>query len=188
MNIKAPLDLNLATRPRRNRRLYSVLARVLAVCCIGLAGGTAYVVLELGSESSRLKSVNAEQRKLKDEADREQRRLVAEVRRQERLGQPRVDLVNGIILRKTFQWTALLSGLERALPASSYITSLNPGFTPEGAVALRMSVTSRSLEDLTALIDSLNGGGFKNIQVYGESRSGDGRIITEISLTYERAF
>jgi hypothetical protein len=47
-------------------------------------------------------------------------------------------------------------------------------------------VTSRSLEDLLAFINSLTARGFKDIQVFGETRSEDGRLITEISLTHER--
>jgi hypothetical protein len=49
-----------------------------------------------------------------------------------------------------------------------------------------MRVTSRSLDDLMAFITALTANGFKNIQVGGEQRSDDGRLISEISTTYER--
>ena len=181
------LNLNLATRPLRNRRLYTAAVRALAVLILLLAVASTFVVLKYGGEASRLKSSSDETRKLQSEAAREEKRLTGDIRRQERLGQARVDLVNGIILRKTFLWTALLSELEKALPGPSYITALSPSFTLDGAVTMHMRVTSRSLDDLLAFITDLTARGFKNIQVFGETRSEEGRLITEISLTYERA-
>jgi Tfp pilus assembly protein PilN len=187
MKTRMTLNLNLATRPRRNRRFYAALTGVLTLLLIALAAAAAFIVLKHGGESVRLKAAIAETQKLQKDAEREEKRFTADVRKQERLSRTRVDLVNGIILRKTFSWTSLFSELEKALPGSSFITSLNPGFTPDGALALRLRVTSRSLDDLLALIDNLSARGFKGIQVFGEARSDDGRLITEISLTYERS-
>jgi hypothetical protein len=117
---------------------------------------------------------------------REEKRLKGDIDREEKLSRARVDLVNSIILRKMFSWTGLLSDLEKSLPDPSYISALTPSFTPEGAVALEMRVTSRSLDDLMAFITALTANGFKNIKVGGEQRSDDGRLISEISTTYER--
>jgi Tfp pilus assembly protein PilN len=189
MKNRITLDLNLASKPRRNRRLYDALVRGLAVVLGVLVTLTAFVVVKYGGESARLKAASAETQKLQGEALREESRLTADVKREERLGRTRVDLVNGIILKKTFSWTSLFSELEKALPASSYITMLSPGFTAEGSsVAIRLRVTSRSLEDLLSLINNLSAAGFKGIQVGGETRNEEGRTIAEITLTYERAF
>ncbi len=187
MKNRITLDLNLATKPRRNRRLYAALIRGLIFFLAVLAALTAFVVVKYGGESARLKAANAGTQKLQGDAVGEEKRLTADVKREERLGRTRVDLVNGIIHKKTFSWTSLFSELEKALPASSYITMLSPGFTPEGSVAIRLRLTSRSLDDLLTLINNLSARGFKGIQVFGESRSEDGRLITEISLTYERS-
>ncbi|MCX6568348.1 MAG: hypothetical protein NT147_04785 [Candidatus Aminicenantes bacterium] len=187
MNERIALNLNLATKPRRNRRLYAALVRTLGFLLAVLAALSVLVVLKYGGESARLRVEIAGKQRLQEEVQREEKRLKADNDKEERLSRTRVDLVNGIILKKTFLWTALFSELEKALPGSSYITSLSPGFTSEGAVALRLRVTSRSLDDLLALIDNLSAQGFKGIQVFGESRSVDGRLITEISLTYERS-
>jgi Tfp pilus assembly protein PilN len=187
MTDRPALNLNLATRPRRNRRFYLLLSRGLAVLLVIFAGLAALVVLKFGGESSRLKTAIAETRRLEQDAGREENRLTADIRAEEKLSRGRIDLVNGIILKKTFSWTSLFSELEAALPGPSYITSLTPNFTAEGAVALHLRVTSRDLDDLRTLIDNLNARGFKNIQVFGETRADDGRLITEISLTYERS-
>jgi Tfp pilus assembly protein PilN len=182
----AALDLNLATRPLRNRRLYMAAARLIVLLLIALAGLSAFVIVKYGGEAARIKSASAATRKLQDEAGREEKRLSADIEREEKLSKTRVDLVNSIIRRKTFLWTGLFSELEKALPGPSYITALSPGFTGEGAVTMDMQVTSRSLADLLAFIDALTARGFKNIQVGGETRSDDGRLLAVITVTYER--
>jgi len=179
------LNLNLATRPLRNRRLYTTAVRALAAFFVILAGLGVLIVLKYGGEASRLKASIAETTKIRTDAQNEERRLAADVKREEQLSLARVNLVNSIIQKKMFSWTGLLSELENALPGPSYITALSPSFTGDGAVALQMRVTSRSLEDLMAFITALTAGGFKNIKVGGEQRSADGRLISEITTTYE---
>ena len=181
------LNLNLATRPLRNRRLYSAVVRTLVVLLVASAALAAFAIVKYGGEASRLKAAGAESKKLQDDATRDGSRLTADIKQAERLSRARVDLVNGIILKKTFSWTELFSELEKALPGPSYITALSPGFTADGSVAMHMRVTSSSLEDLTAFITDLTARGFKNIHVFGETRSEAGRLIAEISLSYERA-
>jgi hypothetical protein len=181
------LNLNLATRPLRNRRLYHVLLRGLVALLAALAGLAVFVVLKYGGEAGRLKEAGAEARALQAEAQREDRNLEADIRRATESSRLRVELVNGIILKKSFLWTALLTEFEKALPGPSYITAMTPAFTADGSMALHVRVTSRSLDDLMAFITNLTARGFKSIQVGGEMRTDDGRLITEMDLRYERA-
>jgi Tfp pilus assembly protein PilN len=180
------LNLNLATRPLRNRRLYTTAVRALAALLILLAGLAVLVIVKYGGEASRLRSSIAATAKVQADAAREEKRLTADIKREEDLSLAKVNLVNSIIRRKMFSWTGLLSELERALPGPSYITALSPNFTRGGEVALQMRVTSRSLEDLLAFITALTARGFKDIQVGGETRSQEGRLLAEVSTTYER--
>jgi hypothetical protein len=64
----APLNLNLATRPLRNRRFYAAAVWGLAVLLVGLAGLGAFVALKYGGEISRLKTEMAATSKVRDEA------------------------------------------------------------------------------------------------------------------------
>lgn len=180
------LNLNLATRPLRNRRLYATGLRACVGFFVVAAGLVAFAVLKYGGEAARLRAGRAESTKLQTEAGREDKRLTADIRQAERTSQAKIELVNGIILKKTYSWTGLLTELENALPGPSFITALSPSFKSDGAVAMSLRVTSRSLEDLLAFINGLTARGFRDIQVYGETRSEDGRLVTEISLTHER--
>jgi Tfp pilus assembly protein PilN len=181
------LNLNLATRPLRNRRLYKTavwaLAGLMALC----AGLSVFVFLKYGGQDRRVKAASAEAQRLQGEAQREVRRLDADIKRAEAQSKLRVDLVNAVILKKSFRWTALFAEIEKALPGPSYITALRPEFTADGSVAMHIRVNSRSLNDLSDFITALTAGGFKGIKVGGTQRSEDGRIIAEIDLKYERA-
>jgi hypothetical protein len=180
------LNLNVATRPLRNRRLYLAAVRGLGGLVIVMAVLSAFLILKDGRALSRLKKDMGDTQRLQSTAQREQRSLKANIDREEKLSKARIELVNGIIARKMFSWTGLFTDLEMALPGPSYITGLIPSFTADGAVALDMRVTSRSLEDLMAFTTALNARGFKNIKVGAEQRSEDGRLLSEISATYER--
>jgi hypothetical protein len=180
------LNLNLATRPGRNRRLYLSAVRALGALFLVLAGLAAFVAIKDGRALARLKADVAQTERARDAADREARRFKADVDRESKLSGPRIDLVNGIIQRKMFSWTGLFDDLEKCLPGPSYLISLSPSFTGEGAVALQMRVTSRSLEDLMAFITALYANGFTKISEGGETRDESGRVLSEISATYER--
>jgi hypothetical protein len=187
MTTTPALNLNVATRPLRNRRLYNVFLRGLVVLLAVLAGSTVFVLLKYGGETGKHKATSAEARALQAEAQREDRRLAADIRKATDLSRLRVELVNGIILKKSFLWTGLFSELEKALPGPSYITAMIPAFTADGSVALHIRVTSRSLDDLMAFITNITARGFKDIKVGGEQRTDEGRLIAEIDLRYERA-
>jgi len=47
-----PLNLNLATRPLRNRRLFKTIVAALVLLVAVLAGLTAFVLLKYGGEAS----------------------------------------------------------------------------------------------------------------------------------------
>ena len=180
------LNLNLATRPLRNRRLYLAAVRALSVAVIVLAALSAFVALKDGRALSRLRAEVAGTERLQNEAEREARRLKADIDRETKLSGSRIDLVNSIIQRKMFSWTGLFTDLEKCLPGPSYITSLLPSFASEGAVALQMRVTSRSLDDLMAFITALYHNGFTKVSEGGETRDEGGRVLSEITAGYER--
>lgn len=180
------LHLNLASRPTRNRRLYRAARNglaVLAVVFIGLAGWT---VARTGLRDAGVKSEIAAIEKTLDTSRQEERKLTQDTEKRKKTDLPRVNLVNEVILRKTFSWTSFLSEFETALPDASYITAFTPRFSGPRTVSITARVVTRSLDDLLALINALNARNFKGIQVNSEARADDGRLVYEMNLTYER--
>ncbi len=186
MTNAVPLNLNLATRPLRNRRLFLAASRALGALVILLAGLSVFIVLKDGRALSRLKADVAATQRAQDSAVREAMKRKGDIDRETKLSGPRVELVNGIIQRKMFSWTGLFTDLEKCLPGPSYITSLIPSFTADGAVALQMRVTSRSLDDLKAFITALYANGFTKVNEGGEERDAGGRILSEFTAIYAR--
>jgi Tfp pilus assembly protein PilN len=180
------LDLNLATSPVRNRRLFR-LARALLVLLIVVSAGLAgYASVRYTLETRRLGTSLEEIRKVDAEGLREGSRLTADVQRAAKAGLARVEIVNGIIFRKSFSWTGLLSLLESALPDASYLTSLTPTMTDDKTVALKMRVVSNSLDDLLAFMNNLQARKFTHVFVENETKSGTGRLVSDLTMTYER--
>lgn len=98
--------------------------------------------------------------------------------------QGRIDLINSIILMKSFSWLDFLDDLERALPDSSYIVSLAPALTEDLRLRLRLKVVSANVADLVKLIEN-----FKALKfdIFLESEANDERgfLVSYISLSYE---
>lgn len=183
---ESALNLNLATRPLRNRRLYAAAVRTLAALLVLLIGLGAFAVVEYGGEISRLKKAMAVTAKTQDKAALDEKRLRADIGREEKLSRGRIDLVNSIIRKKMFSWTGFLTDLEEALPGSSYITALSPSITTDGGISVQMRVMSRSQDDLLAFITALMAHGFRNPKVGGVQKDESSRLISEITATYER--
>ncbi len=181
------IRLNLATRPLRNRRFYRTAFAAAAIVLAGLAALAVFLGVKFGLAHGRARTEVAGLESRLVKAGAETSRFKAAAAAAARSDKEKVDLVNAVIMRKSFSWTTLLSELESALPESSYITSLAPSFAGESAVDLKIKVVSQSLDDLLALVDRLTERKFTRIRVTSESADERGRIVSEITFSYERA-
>jgi Tfp pilus assembly protein PilN len=181
-----PLHLNLATRPRRNRRFFLSLAGLLGLALAAVLAAAVFLFLHFTLKSRAVKAELREAEGLVRAAETEQRRLAARIRESAKKDQQTVDVINSIILRKSFSWTEFLSTLETVLPPPCYILSLNPTQVEDTRIQVRFKVASPSLNDLLSLITKLNEMKFSQIRVENEERNTLGQVISEISVTYER--
>jgi Tfp pilus assembly protein PilN len=179
------LALNLASRPARNRSFYFLARNVLAGGLAILLGLGTFAAVKYGLQTARLKGSLTETTRLMDGAGQEQRRLAADVEKEEKAGGEKADLINAIILQKSFSWTGFLSEFEAALPDSLYVTSLVWNFSGSRTVTLKLKVVSRGLDDLLTFLNNLNARKFK-YRFENESREEEGQLVSEMSLTYER--
>jgi Tfp pilus assembly protein PilN len=185
MSANGTLLLNLASRPARNRRFYLLSRAALAAACVILLGLAAFTLVKYGLEARRLNASLAEAGARRDAAAREERRLRAEVRKAEAADNSEIEVVNRIIFQKSFSWTRFFSELEAALPDSAYITALTPNFSGERTVTLKVKVVSAGLDDLLVFLNNLSARKFA-CRVESDSRDDEGRLVSEISLSYER--
>ena len=181
------LDVNLATRPLRNRRLFFSLAGALGLAFLVTALLALIVFFRFTLKKSEVRAGLQESETAIRTAQTEQKRLTT--RTQEAMDKERdfVDAVNSIILKKSLSWTDFLSKLEEGLPDFSYILSMSIPQVDSRRIQFRIRVASRNLDDLLALINKLQDLGFSQPRVETEERNSQGQLVSEISVTYERS-
>jgi len=179
------IRINLATRPARSRRIF-LLARVGLVLVMILSGAVLVLgLLKHAVPAANLRPVLSGDRQVLNGLDAEFRKIQAAVREKENALGPDVEAINAVIYRKSFSWLSLLSGLEKALPDSCYLTYLSPAVLNGGSVSLKIRVVSGGLDDLMNFIDRLSAAGFNGIRTTSESGAERQGMETEMSLTYE---
>jgi hypothetical protein len=181
------IGLNLASRPLRNRRLYFALVGPVSALLVVSTVLALIFFFRFHLKSRALKSRLTEIESRLTVCQRDERRFSARTREAVKKDQDKVDLVNRVILRKTFSWMEFLSRLEESLPATSYLTSLDPQQVGEMRAEFRFRVVSRSLEDLLGLITNLQARNFSQIRVESEERTSQDQLMSEISVSYERS-
>jgi Tfp pilus assembly protein PilN len=186
MNGRRLMNLNLATHPLRNRRAFFWLAAVLSVStALVLALAILYFVRYHFRRVEVDKSLAEVSESIRIAED-EDRRFTERAGTLPPQDKQAVDVLNGIIYKKSFSWTEFLSKLEEALPATSYLASIAPNFREDSSLELKFKVVSQTLDDHIALITNLNALKFTGIMVQNEDTNERGQIVSEISLTYER--
>ncbi|MDY0232041.1 MAG: hypothetical protein RBR88_06130, partial [Candidatus Saccharicenans sp.] len=113
------LKVNLASQPRRNRRLYRLLVFGLTILMVAIMTGLVIINLESIFEFQKLNQSNKVLKEKKENLTLENRQLSQEVSNLRRRYQLPVDEINSILERKSFSWVLFFSRLEEALPARS---------------------------------------------------------------------
>ena len=180
------LNLNLASRPWRNRRFFFMLTYSLGVLflLVSFFAGKTFIQYHSRSQQTRA-SIRKTERMIRD-TQRDEKQLEKRVGDVAKSHKNQVNVVNSIILKKSFSWIEFFSDLEKALPDSSYIVSLAPSLTEESKMLLNLRVASSNVDDLLKLIDNLLALKFGDILILGETPNDRGLLISEITLSYER--
>ncbi len=182
------INLNLACHPLRNRRFFYFLSAFLGLGLLisTFFSGQLFIRYYLKAKAARRALAKVEASLLT--AQREERRLSSRIQEAEKRDKDEIDLVNSLILKKSFSWSGFFSELEDCLPESSYILSLTPTLIDDARIQMRFKVVSPGLDDLLALVDKLKSLHFSQIRVESEDRNPQGMLTSEITLSYERTF
>jgi Tfp pilus assembly protein PilN len=152
------LRTDLSTRPFYNERAVTLILGVAALLVLVC---TVLNVTALVALSRRQSTVAAEA----DEAERTARDLrqkAANARRsvdQARLGAiaAAAHEANALIDRRVFSWTELFNRFEATLPAGVRIAAVRPSVDPDGRLIMTIAVVARSVADVDAFIEALEG-------------------------------
>ncbi len=180
------LGLNLASNPLRNMRFFYLILSSLAVILllVSFLAGKIFVEYKDKAQETRA-SIKRIDRLIKDaqsdEGDYSDRIEDVTIKYK-----GKVDLINSIILGKSFSWIEFLSDLENSLPDSSYIVSMAPTLAKDSKLQLSFKVAYSNVDDLLELYNNLRALKFNQIRIISEAENEKGLLISEISLSYEK--
>lgn len=184
--MKKAVNINLASQPARNRRLFYTLlgAGGFLLVLTALAAVNIFFTYSGKNEGAKRALDRLDERmKL---VQREEKRITNRIEQIELTEGTRVDVYNDLIFQKSFSWIELLTAMEKALPDPCFIQSFSPLQKNENKLEVRFNVAYQSLDDLLNFINRLNKIGFGDIQVRNEAQSSGGYNISEMSVSYER--
>jgi len=186
MKHNSKLNLELASHPLRNRRLFFLCLFLLVILTVSVTVVSAnlYFKFKNKDDETQLKIEEVEQKR--GRAQREEIQLADQIESLSAVNQVKIDFINGLIYRKSFSWIDFLSDLESALPARCYIVSLAPSPRGELGMEVRIRVASPNLDDLLALYTQLVKLGFENVLIRSEEQANNGLLISEVSFIYEK--
>lgn len=136
------ISVNLASRPFVELRPLFARLRLLmaALTVLALVLGFALVALNKKADiaTAEMNSLKAQtqtyqQQRAQNEARMRQPRNAGVLERSR--------FLNGLFARKSFSWTGVMMDLERVLPPTIQVTSIDPTISKEGEVSIRLRVT-----------------------------------------------
>jgi hypothetical protein len=187
MNRTTRLNLELATHPLRNRRLFFLILVLLAALLVGTAAVSFDVYFDYKKKLTASRSHITDLEGQLISIQQEESQIAGKVGNEASLSQPRIDLINSLLYRKSFSWIEFLSDLEKSLPDRCYIVSLAPAPREDRVMEVRIKVASPNLDDLLLLYSRLGDQGFKNVLIRSEEQTASGLLMAEVSFSYERS-
>jgi type IV pilus assembly protein PilN len=138
------ISINLATRPFVELRPLFARLRLtmaaLALAAVGLGIGLHFMNQNARVAQTQMDTLKAQTAAFENE------RLTNEARMREpqnRAVLERSKFLNGLFASKSFSWTSVMMDLEAVLPGGVQVTSIDPQFTPEGDVNIRLRVSGQ---------------------------------------------
>jgi Tfp pilus assembly protein PilN len=146
--------LNLASRPFRNERLPALLVSLAGLVLVLVTVRHVFMLKEL--LPGRVSALDREALGLEQELSRERQEAA-------RLRGPKPDperlkqwtALRGLVDKRAFSWTTLLSSLEDVLPIGVRLVSIAPTLK-DGKVTLEISAIARRFEDRHELLRALD--------------------------------
>ncbi len=186
MNHKSRLNLELASQPLRNRRLFFLCLFLLVALTVGVTVVSANLYGKFKSKYNETQLQVEEVEQKRERAQREEIQLANQIESQSAANQAKIDFINGLIYRKSFSWIDFLTDLESALPTRCYIISMAPSPRGELGMEVRIRVASPGMEDLLKLYTQLVELKFENVLIRSEEQANNGLLISEVSFIYEK--
>ncbi|MCS6884870.1 MAG: hypothetical protein RMM17_00300 [Acidobacteriota bacterium] len=177
------LQINLARRPFRNRRLFWLILSVAFAFTL-LAG--VQIVRMLAEREASIADVSKKVALQKDELQRLQSKKIEGATALTEDQERRLRAASLLIRRRAFSWSKMLSDLETSLPGTIKILSIDfvEDLEDAGNVKLLVALVARSAEELTKTVAQLDKRQIFYVDVKNESISADNGHEFQLEVTY----
>jgi len=163
-------DLNLSTRPFKPYRAASFGLFVLLLVLIAVSVGQVLNYQHFSSEAAASRQEEQEVRADTDRLAADVQKLNAKMTSGNATAKlSEVELLNQLLLRKSFSWTAVFANLEKVMPEDVRLLSLRPFLAEDGRIGLIMEIRGRSLLDANAFLRTLE----------------DSEIFSDVTLAFQ---
>ena len=149
-------DLNLSTRPFRPYRAANFGLLVLLLALLAVSAGQVLSYQQYSSLANESRQVEQEVRMSNEELTTQVQQLNAKMasgNANTKLSE--VELLNRLLVRKSFSWTTVFANLERIMSDDVRLLSLVPFVDEKGQIALTMGIRGRTLSDANAFLRTL---------------------------------
>ncbi|HET9216793.1 MAG TPA: PilN domain-containing protein [Terriglobia bacterium] len=163
-------DLNLSTRPFKPYRAANFGLLVVLLALIAVSAGQLLSYQQYSSLADESRQAEQDVRMSNDELTAQVQQLNAKMasgNANAKLSE--VELLNRLLVRKSFSWTAVFANLERVMSDDVRLVSLIPFVDEKGQIGLTMNIRGRTLSDATAFLRTLE----------------DSDIFTDVSLSIQ---
>src|SRR5688572_10653687 len=146
-------ELNLSTRPFKPYRAANLGLLLLLLVLVTISVAQFYSYRHYSTLAAASRSAEA---KVRAEADGLQSNLQSLNSRMTSSNAAtklsEVDLLNQLLLRRSFSWTQVFADLERITPENVRLVNLHPFIDAKGMIGLNMNIRGRSLADATQFL------------------------------------
>lgn len=181
------LDINLATQPYQDVRRF-LFRWGIAVAVLAFL--SAILVYAAVSATVSWRSITRQENELRTQiAERDRTRSSAEAflnRPENRSTRDQSRFINGLIARKAFSWTQVLSDLEQIVPAGLQVTAIRPEISENNQLQLRLTVAGQSRERAIDLVRRLEESRhFRNAEMVNETAPSGNAGAAETGFRFE---
>jgi Tfp pilus assembly protein PilN len=177
-------NLNLSTRPFKAYRGANLGLLILLVVLITVSAAQVYTYQQ---NSALAAGIRGNQQRTKEESERLTKELQA-LNAQMYSGNAaakmsQVEILNQILLRKSFSWTKVFANLEEVIPENVYLLSLRPFIDEKGNMGLNITFRGRSFADGHEFVKTLeNSNIFSNIALAEEKKNDSQAAVGEVEM------
>ena len=149
-------DLNLSTRPFKPYRAINLGLFVLLLILGAVSVMQVYSYQRYSALAADRRAIEMEARAESDKLQQDLQALNAKMASGNASAKlSEVELLNRLLLRKSFSWTRVFANLERVMPDNVRLISLRPFVDEQGKIGLNMEIRGRTHAEATDFLRTL---------------------------------